>query len=105
MTALNRMLKLSPIAALFAATLPALATNGYFPHGYGLKAKGMGGAATALAQDSLGGATNPASMVWAGTRLDVGIDVFMPTPCWRGWLHRPGCPARARWRRRPCPWP
>jgi long-chain fatty acid transport protein len=74
----QRLLKFTPIAALCAAALPALATNGYFPHGYGLKAKGMGGASTALAQDSLGGATNPASMVWAGTRLDVGLDIFMP---------------------------
>ena len=27
-----------------ASPAPALATNGYFPHGYGMKAKGMGGA-------------------------------------------------------------
>ena len=32
----------------------------------------------ALAQDSLGGATNPAAMVWVGTRLDLGLDVFSP---------------------------
>ena len=57
---------------------PALATNGYFPHGYGLKAKGMGGASLALSQDSLGGATNPAAMVWAGERVDLGIDAFSP---------------------------
>jgi long-chain fatty acid transport protein len=71
------ILRLLPIAAACIAG-PALATNGYFPHGYGLKAKGMGGASTALAQDSLGGATNPASMVWAGNRIDLGGDVFMP---------------------------
>ena len=69
--------KLVPLAAALVA-LPAFATNGYFAHGYGLKAKGMAGASTALAQDSLGGATNPASMVWAGSRLDIGGDVFMP---------------------------
>jgi len=45
------------VAACIAG--PALATNGYFAHGYGLKAKGMGGASTALAQDSLGGAPIP----------------------------------------------
>lgn len=56
----------------------ALATNGYFSHGYGMKAKGMGGAATATAEDTFGGAVNPAKMVWVGNRLDVGIDVFMP---------------------------
>ena len=38
----------------------------------------MGGASTALAQDSLGGATNPAGMVFAGSRMDLGADVFMP---------------------------
>lgn len=73
----KRLARLAPIAATLAA-LPAFATNGYFPHGYGLKAKGMGGTATALAQDSMGGATNPAAMVWAGSRLDVGADVFSP---------------------------
>ena len=57
---------------------PALATNGYFPHGYGLKAKGMGGASLAMSQDSLGGATNPAAMVWAGDRVDLGVDAFSP---------------------------
>ena len=77
MKTLKHLLKLTPIAALCAAGA-AWATNGYFPHGYGLKAKGMGGVSTALAQDSLGGATNPAAMVWVGTRLDLGLDVFSP---------------------------
>ena len=71
------VLRFLPIAAACLAG-PALATNGYFPHGYGMKAKGMGGASTAMAEDSLGGATNPAAMVWAGSRVDVGLDVFMP---------------------------
>lgn len=71
------LIRLVPAAAALAA-LPALATNGYFSDGYGLKAKGMGGASMALAQDSLGGANNPASMVWAGSRMDLGADVFMP---------------------------
>lgn len=60
------------------AAIPAAATNGYFAHGYGLKAKGMGGVATAMAADSFGGANNPASMVWVGTRLDLGLDWFRP---------------------------
>ncbi len=71
------ILKLIPLAAACAAA-PALATNGYFAHGYGMKAKGMGGAAAALAQDSMGGANNPASMVWAGSRMDLGLDIFRP---------------------------
>ncbi|MCE3269876.1 MAG: outer membrane protein transport protein (OMPP1/FadL/TodX) [Ramlibacter sp.] len=77
MTNFHRLARLLPLTAAMAA-LPAFATNGYFPHGYGLKAKGMGGVSTALAQDSMGGATNPASMVWAGSRFDIGADVFSP---------------------------
>jgi len=73
----HSVLRFLAVAAACSAG-PALATNGYFPHGYGMKAKGMGGVSTALAQDSLGGATNPASMVWAGSRVDVGLDLFMP---------------------------
>ena len=72
------VLRLLPIAAACMVAGPALATNGYFAHGYGIKAKGMGGVSMALAQDSLGGANNPASMVWVGSRLDIGADVFSP---------------------------
>jgi long-chain fatty acid transport protein len=71
------LLRLLPLAAACIAG-PALATNGYFSHGYGIKSSGMGGASMALAQDSLGGATNPASMVWAGNRFDAGLVGFMP---------------------------
>jgi long-chain fatty acid transport protein len=73
-----KIFRLLSIAAACAAAGPALATNGYFPHGYGMKAKGMAGVSTALAQDSLGGATNPAGMVFSGSRMDIGFDVFMP---------------------------
>lgn len=70
------------VVSMFAASILASplahATNGYFSHGYGMKAKGMGGAATAMAVDAMGGANNPASMVWVGDRLDVGIDWFSP---------------------------
>ncbi len=67
-------------AAALAMTLApaAMATNGYFSHGYGMKAKGMGGAATAVTGDTFGGANNPAGMVWAGDRMDIGVDLFMP---------------------------
>jgi len=50
----------------------ALATEGTFPHGYGVKAEGMGGASIALAQDGLAGANNPAGMVLVGSRADIG---------------------------------
>ncbi|MBT9567639.1 MAG: outer membrane protein transport protein [Thiobacillus sp.] len=56
----------------------AYATNGYFSHGYGMKAKGMAGAATTNTDDAFGGANNPASMAYAGNRLELGADVFSP---------------------------
>jgi long-chain fatty acid transport protein len=69
--------KLTPLAALLLAS-SAFATNGYFPHGYGIRAKGMGGASVAMTEDSMGGANNPAGMVWVGSRLDAGMDLFSP---------------------------
>lgn len=56
----------------------AFATNGYFSHGYGMKSKGMAGASTASSDDAFGGANNPASMAFAGNRLDLGADLFSP---------------------------
>lgn len=75
-----KLKKLIGALAVIGVAAPgvALATNGYFSHGYGMKAKGMGGAATAMAADTFGGANNPASMVWVGNRLDVGVDLFSP---------------------------
>lgn len=61
-----------------AAPLAASATDGYFSHGYGIKAKGMAGASTAMAADAMGGANNPASMAFVGNRLDAGLDLFSP---------------------------
>ncbi|GAO35058.1 hypothetical protein SCT_0439 [Sulfuricella sp. T08] len=68
------------VLAVAGLAMPGIAsaTNGYFSHGYGMTAKGMGGAATAMAKDSFGGANNPASMVFVGDRLDVGVDWFRP---------------------------
>lgn len=67
------------IAVAIAGPLTAaMATNGYFSHGYGMKAKGMGGAAVASTDDAFAGANNPAAAAWAGDRLDLGVDVFMP---------------------------
>jgi long-chain fatty acid transport protein len=68
-------------AALAAALAPgmALATDGYFSHGYGMKSKGMGGVGIALPQDALAPATNPAGLTMVGNRLDIGLDWFRPT--------------------------
>ena len=73
------MIKGLVAAAVIAALAPAAyATDGYFSHGYGMKAKGRGGASTAMTTDAFGGAVNPATMVFAGDRFDVGVDWFRP---------------------------
>ena len=72
------------VAAVALAVTGALAagsagaTNGYFQHGYGIKAKGMAGAGIAFPQDALAAATNPAGMVNVGNRIDFGADLFRP---------------------------
>ncbi|MFZ5524427.1 MAG: OmpP1/FadL family transporter [Pseudomonadota bacterium] len=68
----------SLIAAGVMASPLAHATNGYFSHGYGIKAKGMAGVGIALPQDSLAAATNPAGIVMVGNRMDLGVDWFKP---------------------------
>ena len=73
-----KLKKIAVLLAIGAASGSAFATNGYFGHGYGMKAKGMAGVATASTSDTFGGANNPASMVWVGDRMDFGIDWFSP---------------------------
>jgi long-chain fatty acid transport protein len=76
---MRRLLLLGATATIAALTpLAAGATTGYFQHGYGIKAKGMGGVGIALPQDALAAATNPAGMAWVGNRLDLGVDWFAP---------------------------
>lgn len=75
---LKKNLVVSVVVAGLMTPLSAMATNGYFSHGYGMKAKGMGGAGIAYGQDALAAATNPANMVLVGNRVDFGLDVFMP---------------------------
>jgi long-chain fatty acid transport protein len=75
-------MRMKPLAVLIGAMLPlaaAHATDGYFSHGYGMKAKGMGGASIAVAQDAFGGANNPATMAFAGNQFAIGVDLFSPT--------------------------
>lgn len=65
------------VALAFAPTL-AFATNGYFQHGYGVKAQGLGGAGIAFAQDGLAAATNPAGTAFVSDRIDAGLTWFSP---------------------------
>ncbi len=73
----RRVLVLALVAGGLVSPV-ANATNGYFAHGYGMKAKGMGGVGIALPQDALAAATNPAGMVMIGDRIDFGVDWFKP---------------------------
>ncbi|WP_083953797.1 OmpP1/FadL family transporter [Thauera butanivorans] len=67
-------------AAALACVAPAHATNGPMPHGYGIKAMGMGGASIALPQDALAAANNPAGMAFVGDRLDLGLSAVIVSP-------------------------
>jgi long-chain fatty acid transport protein len=64
------------LASLAASS--ARATDGYFDHGYGVKAKGIGGAGVAFPQDALAPATNPAGAAFIADRLDLGLSYFQP---------------------------
>ena len=66
------------LMALAGLAGSAYATNGYFSHGYGMKAKGMAGVSTTNTEDAFGGANNPAAMAFAGNRIDLGADLFSP---------------------------
>ena len=74
-----RIRLLASSIALLLGSSSAFATNGYFSHGYGMKAKGMAGVGIALPQDSIAAATNPAGMALIGDRADLGLDVFKPS--------------------------
>jgi long-chain fatty acid transport protein len=74
---MRKTLLAAAIAAVLAPGM-ALATTGYFAHGYGIKAKSMGGVGIALPQDALAAASNPAGIAWLGNRIDVGADLFTP---------------------------
>lgn len=72
--------KISTLAITAAMCIPvtAMATNGYFGHGIGMKSMGMGGAGIAMAQDSMASATNPAAAALTGNRIDFGVNLFRP---------------------------
>jgi long-chain fatty acid transport protein len=66
------------VATAMAFPATAMATNGYFGSGYGVKSKGMAGAGVAMPLDSMDATNNPANMVHVGTQLDVGVTWFSP---------------------------
>lgn len=64
------------LAAASAATLPALATEGYFSNGIGAVNKSMAGAGVAAGFDAMSQATNPATLVLVETQLVVDFSVL-----------------------------
>lgn len=73
--------RLSLIASALAAAMAlphgaALATNGLFMPGYGVRALGMGGVGIAYGRDSQSVGANPANIVNTGMRGDIGFSVL-----------------------------
>lgn len=54
------------------------ATTGYFMHGYSVQSQGNAGTSTALFQDALTIANNPAGLSWVKQGLNVGATIFAP---------------------------
>jgi len=80
MVKLKKKLMAGLVATSVMIPMAAMATNGYFAHGYGTKNKGLVGGGVALAQDAMIAATNPAGMVSVGERMDLGVAIFSPSP-------------------------
>ena len=66
-------------ASALTAPQAALATDGYFLNGMGAKAKGAGGVAIAMPEDAVAIAANPAAAIGLGERLDLGVEIFVPS--------------------------
>ncbi len=69
------------VAAMVTGVLgsaAAMATNGYFSDGYGIKSEATGGASYSLPQDALTIASNPAGLTAIGDDFDIGADLFRP---------------------------
>jgi len=78
LTIKNKVALLAVGSALSVLPATVMATNGYFSHGVGIKAKAMGGVGIANSGDALAAGTNPANMVLVGNRIDFGVDYFTP---------------------------
>lgn len=73
-----KLRKIAVLVAMAAASSSAFATNGYFSHGVGMKAKSMGGAGIAFAEDGFGIGSNPATLSQVQQGFSIGASIFMP---------------------------
>ena len=74
----KRLLSLAITATVALASTAAQATNGYFSIGYGPSSRALAGATTALPQDAMAAAVNPANMGLVGSRADLSVTLFSP---------------------------
>ena len=68
------------LSTALTLTVPCIAnaTNGYFLIGFGAKSRSMGGTGIAVNNGAMAAASNPATMIESGTRLDLGAEFFIP---------------------------
>jgi long-chain fatty acid transport protein len=74
----SRVQRIAAALLLSLASGHAYATNGYFAHGYGVKAQGIAGIGIALPQDALAAASNPGGIAFVDNEVDVGLSWFVP---------------------------
>ncbi|HLB55749.1 MAG TPA: hypothetical protein VJK30_00260 [Coxiellaceae bacterium] len=79
MRLLLKKLKIGLMISGLLLSLSTWAVNGAYDYGFSEITRGMGGAGSALPQDSLIAAINPAGMVDVGKRLDLGAILYFPT--------------------------
>ena len=75
---IDKRLFISLTLLILALSSNVYATNGYWSYGYGAQSKSMAGACVAMTLGSMCAASNPASMVHVGNRLDYGLSYFVP---------------------------
>ncbi|WP_026301130.1 MULTISPECIES: OmpP1/FadL family transporter [unclassified Thioalkalivibrio] len=75
---IRRSLVAAAVGIAMGGVGSAHATNGYFAHGYGTTAKGMGGTGMAISQDAYAPGTNPAGIAGMESRFDIGVSYFRP---------------------------
>lgn len=79
---MNKIKMLKAAGAITAlavlASSPALATEGYFSHGYGAVNKSMAGAGVATGFDAMSQATNPASLTGVDSGFTADLSIFSP---------------------------
>ena len=80
MKMLRKQLVTLTAAVSMALPMSVMATNGMNPIASGAKARGMGGAGVAMANEAASVTNNPAAAVNAGDRWDIALTLFDPSP-------------------------